>query len=628
MKSRRWLLAVSGVALVAILGLLAGLGYFVTQVLRDMRMARAARGAPTIVVEASYPGANARVVADTVAAPIEQQVNGVENLLHLRSSCGKDGAYTLAITFASGTDLNVAQVLVQNRIALAQPILPEAVVRTGVSVRKKSPAVIALLVLTSPAGRFDEVHLSNYAAKVRDEMLRLPGVGDVALLGQRNFSIHIWLDPDKLAARGLTSGDVVKALGDNDLQPAGGVVGAADGKAFGLTATSLGRLQAPEDLGKIVVKTAPEGAVVYLRDIARVELGTSGEVRSARFDGRPAVALAIHMLGPGTDAKSFDAALQTLLQWLRAELPEGLDLDTTFDFHTSAAPDALLVDVELPAGASGERVSAVLEQCGTLIRTIDGVTRTLTTTDDPFAAPRLRPCILVGIAPGKRADRQKIAADLRTRLGSEIAGAAVRVNDLASPGRATPGGYPIAFAVADVSGSGYEALVKRAERIRQRLSENSLMSDVGTSPSVAAAPQIQIDIDRQKATAMGVAISDIQRELQIALGGVAVGSAGLAGRAWQVTVRGGEFRRDAESLKHLMVTNAKGERIPLGTLVAIRLATGPAAVERLDMYPMVEISANPAAGVTLAAARALCEKTAAEELGPEFRMAWLSHAAD
>src|SRR6059058_3739268 len=167
---------------------------------------------PTVEVSASYPGANAKTVADTVAAPIEQQVNGVEGMMYMSSQCTNDGAYTLTVTFRNGTNLNLAQVLVQNRVALAQPILPDLVKRRGVMVKKKSPSILMIVNLVSSDDSRDDLYLSNYATiQLRDELSRLPGVGDITYLGQRDYSMRVWLDPNKMAVRGLSAADVIAA---------------------------------------------------------------------------------------------------------------------------------------------------------------------------------------------------------------------------------------------------------------------------------------------------------------------------------------------------------------------------------------------------------------------------------
>ncbi len=206
---------------------------------------------PTVQVTASYPGANAQLVLDTVAAPIEQQVNGVENMIYMSSQCTNDGAYMLTITFELGTDLNVAQVLVQNRVQLAMPVIPSIVQQQGVAVKKKSPNIMMIVNLISDkdaAGHYlrDDLYLSNYATiQIKDELLRLPGVGDVTFLGERDYSMRAWLDPEKLATRNMTADDVVNALNEQNIQVAAGQVGqqpVPPGQNFQLTMSTLGRL--------------------------------------------------------------------------------------------------------------------------------------------------------------------------------------------------------------------------------------------------------------------------------------------------------------------------------------------------------------------------------------------------
>ena len=240
---------------------------------------------PTVEVSAVYPGANAQVVADTVAAPIEQQVNGVEGMLYMSSQCTNDGSYTLTITFKVGVDLNMAQVLVQNRVALAQPILPDLVKRKGVSVKKKSPSVLMIVNLFSPDRSRDNLYLSNYATiQIRDELARLSGVGDITYLGQRDYSMRVWLDPQKMAIRHLTANDVVQAVQQQNAQVAAGQIGqppVPKGQVFQYTMTTLGRLRNPDDFADMILKTDPDGRVVRVRDVAGIELGARATTRPA-----------------------------------------------------------------------------------------------------------------------------------------------------------------------------------------------------------------------------------------------------------------------------------------------------------------------------------------------------------
>src|SRR4051812_41581410 len=221
---------------------------------------------PTVEVSAVYPGANAQVVADTVAAPIEQQVNGVENMMYMSSQCTNDGTYTLTITFKIGVDLNMAQVLVQNRVALAQPILPELVRRRGVTVKKKSPSVLMIVNLFSPDRSRDNLSLSNYATiQIRDELARLKGVGDITFLGQRDYSMRVWLDPQKMSTRGLTSSDVTRAIEQQNQQVAAGQLGqppVVNGQVFQYTMSTTGRLTDAEEFAGMILKTDAGGRLV------------------------------------------------------------------------------------------------------------------------------------------------------------------------------------------------------------------------------------------------------------------------------------------------------------------------------------------------------------------------------
>src|SRR5436190_1540404 len=260
---------------------------------------------PTVEVSAVYPGANAQVVADTVAAPIEQQVNGVENMLYMSSQCTNDGTYTLTVTFQNGVDLNMAQVLVQNRVSLAQPILPDLVKRRGVTVKKKSPSVLMIVNLYSLDKSRDNLYLSNYATiQLRDELSRLTGVGDISFLGQRDYSMRIWLDPQRLAMRDLSSADVVHAIEQQNIQVAAGQIGqppAPSGQAFQYTMTTLGRLTDEEQFGDMVLKSDDQGRLVRLRDVAEIQLGALSYDQLCTLDGNPSVALSIYQL-PGSNA--------------------------------------------------------------------------------------------------------------------------------------------------------------------------------------------------------------------------------------------------------------------------------------------------------------------------------------
>ena len=289
---------------------------------------------PTVEVSAFYPGADAQVVADTVAAPIEQQVNGVEGMLYMSSQCTNDGAYTLTVTFKLGIDLNMAQVLVQNRVALAQPILPDLVTRKGVTVKKKSPSVLLIVNLFSPRGTCDNLYLSNYATiQLRDELARLPGVGDITYLGQRDYSMRLWLDPTKMASRNLSASDVVSAVQQQNAQVAAGQIGQPPvpaGQMFQYTMTTLGRLANSEQFADMILKTDAAGRLVRMRDVARVELGAQGYDQSCTLDGRPSVALSIYQL-PGSNALQTAKLVRAKMEELKGRFPDDVDYAIVYD---------------------------------------------------------------------------------------------------------------------------------------------------------------------------------------------------------------------------------------------------------------------------------------------------------
>ena len=289
---------------------------------------------PTVVVSAAYPGANAKVVADTVAAPIEQQVNGVENMMYMTSTSSSDGTYALTITFEIGTNLDDAQVLVQNRVAIAQPSLPEEVRRQGLSVKKQSSNIIMAVTLTSPSKKFDGLFLSNYATlRLRDELSRVDGVGEVLVRGVGAYAMRIWLDPDKLASRQLTTQDVTAALARQNVQVAAGQVGqppSPDGQRFQMTITTLGRLSDSDQFEGIVIKASPSGQMVYLRDVARVELGAQNYDSYASRNGMDSANMLVYQL-PGSNAIDVARSVRVAMEKIKPTLPEGLEYSIPFD---------------------------------------------------------------------------------------------------------------------------------------------------------------------------------------------------------------------------------------------------------------------------------------------------------
>lgn len=284
-------------------------------------------------VTASYPGANPEVIAETVAAPLEQAINGVENMLYMSSQAATDGRMTLTVTFQQGTDPDMAQIQVQNRVSRVLPRLPQEVQRIGVVTQKTSPDILMVVHLVSPDDRYDPLYLSNYALlQVRDQLARLPGVGDVLVWGAGEYSMRIWLDPAKVAARGLTASDVVVAIQEQNVQVAAGSVGQQPdaSAAFQVTVNTLGRLSNEEQFGDIVVKTGASGQITRLRDIARIELGADSYALRSLLDGKPAPALQI-IQSPGANALDVSSAIRGTMEELQKGFPEGIEYRIAYD---------------------------------------------------------------------------------------------------------------------------------------------------------------------------------------------------------------------------------------------------------------------------------------------------------
>ncbi len=290
---------------------------------------------PTVQVKAVYPGADARTIAETVATPIEQEVNGVEGMLYMSSTSANDGSYTLTVTFNLGTDMDMASVLVQNRVGIAEPKLPSEVRSQGITTKKQSTQILQFIAMSSSDGSRDGLYLSNYSLQVKDELSRLAGVGEVKVFGTGDYSMRVWLDPTKLRQRGLTTEDVVNAVREQNVQVAAGQVGAApaaEGTPFQFSVNTQGRLVDQEQFEDIIIKAGNAGKILRVKDVARVELGAKDYTFDSKFNGKPSSSIAIYQL-PGANA--IDTA--TLIREKMIELhsannwPAGVQYEIPFD---------------------------------------------------------------------------------------------------------------------------------------------------------------------------------------------------------------------------------------------------------------------------------------------------------
>jgi len=289
---------------------------------------------PTVQVDCNYPGGSAEVVSETIATPIEQEVNGVEGMLYMSSQCTNDGSYSLTIAFEHGVNLNLAQVLVQNRVNLALPRLPEVIKQTGLRVRKKSPDILMTVNLYSPDQRYDSLYLSNYAyTMVKEEIARVPGVGDMSIMGQRDYSMRLWVDPERIASLGLTAGDVAKAVRDQNREVASGSIGQppmAEGQVFQYPLSTLGRLSEIEEFGQVIVKATPDGSTVRLKDIARITLSARNEAQTVKVDKRPSIGVAIFQLPDANALETADLVIAKMEE-LKKDFPDGVAYQISYD---------------------------------------------------------------------------------------------------------------------------------------------------------------------------------------------------------------------------------------------------------------------------------------------------------
>ncbi|HEY2787094.1 MAG TPA: efflux RND transporter permease subunit, partial [Fimbriiglobus sp.] len=289
---------------------------------------------PTVQVDCQYPGASADDVAQSIAAPLEQQVNGAEDMLYMASQSTSDGTYTLTVSFKPGTNLNLAQVRVMNRVNLATPSLPDVVRATGVTVRRRSPEIVLTIMLNSPDDSYDQLYMSNYAlTRVRDEMLRVPGISEVVIFGERDYAMRIWLDPDKLAGRNLTAADVVAVLQEQNATVPVGQIGQASSRAgpsFQIPVQTLGRLSTPEQFGSVIVRTEPDGAVVRVRDVARIDLGAKTDEIVNKFNRKPTIGMAVFLDSDANALETADA-IKDRVEKLKADLPKGIIAEIGYD---------------------------------------------------------------------------------------------------------------------------------------------------------------------------------------------------------------------------------------------------------------------------------------------------------
>ena len=578
-----------------------------------------AEALPAVVVRAVYPGASARDVAEKVAAPIEAALQDIEGCKHMTSVSDNDGSYTLTLAFAAATDHDRAVTLVQKRLALADAVLPEEVRRGGILVKKKPGEVLLFVVLQSD-GKYDTLYLSNYATIFVEKGLRgVAGVGAVELLGYKDYSMRLSLDPAKLADRGLKAADVIRTL--KKQFPAGApAIGKprAPGEEFSYPLTTQSRLEDAAQFQDIVLKVGKDGVKTRVSDVG--EIGTNAGVR---YNGKPAVALSV---APAAGCKTADVgpAVRSALAKLAEAAPAGMRLEAIFD--ASRNEKALRVDVTLMDGASQERTLGTLEKGERLLSAMGGVGPALVLSGHPFHLSN-QGRLLVGLTPAGAAQRERVAAAIRDRLKKELSAALIQIADLDRPRRLASDGYDVVLAVQ--GGDDPKTLRAAAAALADRLRRSGKFTDVGLGPGSGEDPKMNVEIDRDMALARGVALSEIYDALGVYLGSSYVNNFHAFGRNWQVIVQAAPEgpRARVEDLADVRVPNSKGEMVALGTMIRERPISSPATVQRFNGRPMIAVTANLAPGVSAAEARTFCATAAREELPVGFDLGWLDDQA-
>jgi multidrug efflux pump subunit AcrB len=562
--------------------------------------------APVVTVEAVYPGAVAQTVADTIAAPIEQQVNGVENARWLRSRSENGGRYRLRIEFAKGTDPDMAKVLVQNRVSLAMPVLPQETAQAGITVSFDAPPA-RILALRSSDARREAQYLGNLASsRVLKQLQQVPSVGSVELVVNPQPVVHVCVDLEKLSAPALTILDVKNRLKlELDDQPKG-----VDGDIEGLR--------------QIVLKTTPGGSVIRLRDVARVQLVGGEATRFILLDGRPAVAVVVRS-AVGPLAPAGETELRRQLTTIQLQLPKGVSLDEFFSCdqrggEKGAGADYWSIETTFPPGASLERNAQLLSTVEADLRHTPGVKSTLTLSENPFTAFRDGPCILLRFEGAAARERNGVMADIRRRLNS-VKDFAIRIRHLSPQGGADE--------TMDMAIVGPEAdlLRKCAHALVERLRKHKDLIDI--SLDTAESPSPFINVDREDAARAGVDLHELSATLQ-AYGGIEVGRFRQFGASLPVKLEidvpgNGAF----EKLASVKVRGVDGKLFAISQIARVRKRSEPWHVDRLNLDPMVHLYAAPVAGVSTAQAWATCKRAATEvrkELGlrEEYRLHWIS----
>ena len=623
---------------------------------------------PTVQVTTRYPGASAKTVIDTVALPIEQQVNGVEDMLYMQSYSGADGTYTLTVTFKIGTDLNFAQVLVQNRVSSALAQLPQVVQNQGVTVQKRSTSILLFVTLTSPDAKYDSLYLSNYATiNLRDELSRLPGVGNVTVFGAGQYSMRIWLDPNKLQARGLMPQDVIQAIQQQSQQVAAGQVGSPPtppGQAFQYTLNVNGRLDDAGQFEDIIVKAGNNGDVTRVRDVGSVELGAQTYSQLFSLNKQPSTGIGVFQ-SPGANALEVEKAVEKKMTELARAFPQGIKYDTPFDttkfvnasihevYKTLIEAGFLVLVVILvflqdwramlvpattvpvtiigafAAMAALDRTQKVLDKVAEIAGQTPGVAQVITIAGIS-ALDNSASLANAGVgyiilkdwdSRGAGEDLRSLVYGLNDKLSIIQEARALVLPPPPIQGIGNAAGFAMQVELRD-GNSDFSKLQAITQAMVANAQTQSALQRV-QSPFRATVPQFDVEVDRIKTQTLHVTTDQVFSTLASYLGSSYVNQFNKFGRVFQVYAQAdARFRLTERDIANMMVRNQNGDMIPIGTVARITPSVGPSLISLYNLYPSSTIVGLPAQGYSSGQSLNLMEQIADKTLPPGTGYEW------
>ncbi|HHL2486679.1 TPA: efflux RND transporter permease subunit [Yersinia enterocolitica] len=570
---------------------------------------------PVVSVSAVYPGASARDVAQAIASPLEAQVNGVSNMLYMESTSGNNGSYQLSITFASGTDPDMAAVEVQNRISQVSAQLPAEVNENGISVRKRASNLLLGVSVFSPKQTHDALFVSNYTSiQLRDAIARINGVGDVQVFGARDYSMRVWLNPQRMESLNVSVQDIIAALQQQNVQAAAGQIGSSPStpdQQQTLTISGQGRLSDPQEFANVIIRSNPQGGMIRLGDVARVALGAQNYQVSAAQNQTESAFLVVYPV-PGANALNVANGVRDEM----ARLP------------TSFLPEEdqgyFFVSLQLPDGASLNRTQTVMDQMYQQVTANDAVEDVIKITGFSLLSGNNSPnagFAIVMLKPwGQRPHIDQVLANIQANLAAIPSAMIMAVNPPAIAGLGSASGFDLR--IQALLGQTPQELAQVSQGIIFAANQDPKLNRVFTTFSASVA-ETNLSIDRDRAALLQVPVSRIFQTLQTSLGGMNAGDFTLNNRMFRVQLQNDmDFRQRTAQINSLNVRSDNGVLVSLANLVTLTPSVGAPFISNFNQFPSVAISGSAADGASSGQAMAAMEALLAQNLPQGYSYSW------